>query len=79
MWIVYFNQQIFCSKILLVNGQKYAENFELQITRTVRDHNTRGNIYDCNGEALAGIGMGEGWDRVYTGGEAFSHILGYTG
>jgi len=37
----------------IVNGQKYAENFELQITRTVREQNTRGNIYDCNGEVLA--------------------------
>ena len=35
-------------ELQIVNGQKYAENFELQITRTVRDHNTRGNIYDCN-------------------------------
>lgn len=37
----------------IVNGQKYAEDFELQITRTIREHNTRGNIYDCNGEVLA--------------------------
>ena len=37
----------------IVNGQKYAEDFELQITRTIREHNTRGNIYDCNGEILA--------------------------
>ena len=40
-------------ELQIVNGQKYAENFEFQITRTVRDHNTRGNIYDCNGEVLA--------------------------
>lgn len=37
----------------IVNGQKYAEDCELQITRTIREHNTRGNIYDCNGEVLA--------------------------
>lgn len=37
----------------IVNGQKYAEDVELQITRTIREHNTRGNIYDCNGEVLA--------------------------
>lgn len=37
----------------IVNGQKYAEDFKLQITRTIREHNTRGNIYDCNGEVLA--------------------------
>lgn len=40
-------------ELQIVNGQKYAENFELQITRTVREHNTRGTIYDCNGEVLA--------------------------
>lgn len=40
-------------ELQIVNGQKYADNFELQITRTVRDHNTRGIIYDCNGEVLA--------------------------
>ncbi len=40
-------------ELQIVNGQKYAEDFEHQITRTVRAHNTRGNIYDCNGEALA--------------------------
>lgn len=37
----------------IINGQKYAEDFELQITRTVREPNTRGNIYDRNGEVLA--------------------------
>ncbi len=37
----------------IVNGQKYAEDFELQTTRIVRDYNTRGVIYDCNGEVLA--------------------------
>lgn len=39
--------------IQLLNGQKYADDFGLQITRTVRDHNTRGIIYDRNGEVLA--------------------------
>ena len=28
-----------------------------------------------NNQSLAGIEIGEDWDRVYTGGEAFSHIL----
>lgn len=37
----------------IVNGQKYAEDFVLQTTRTVKDYNTRGVIYDCNGEVLA--------------------------
>lgn len=40
-------------ELQIVNGQKYADDFQLQITRTVRDHNTRGIIYDCNGEILA--------------------------
>lgn len=37
----------------IVNGQEYADDFELQITRTIKDHNTRGIIYDRNGEILA--------------------------
>lgn len=37
----------------IINGQKYAKNYELKITRTVKENNTRGIIYDCNGEVLA--------------------------
>lgn len=37
----------------IVNGQSYVEDFELKVTRTVRDSNTRGIIYDCNGDVLA--------------------------
>lgn len=37
----------------IVNGQKYADDFELKITRTVRDSSTRGLIYDSKGEILA--------------------------
>lgn len=37
----------------IVNGEKYAQDYELKITRTIRDKNTRGTIYDCNGEILA--------------------------
>lgn len=40
-------------KLQIVNGQEYVEDFKLQITRTLRDPNTRGTIYDCNGEVLA--------------------------
>lgn len=40
-------------ELQIVNGQKYAEDYELRITRTVREPNTRGMIYDCNGEVLA--------------------------
>lgn len=40
-------------ELQIVNGQTYAEDFELQITRTIREPNTRGIIYDCNGEVLA--------------------------
>ena len=37
----------------IVNGQKYVQEYELKTTRTIRDKNTRGTIYDCNGEVLA--------------------------
>ncbi|MDE6926949.1 MAG: hypothetical protein K2P59_17175 [Acetatifactor sp.] len=37
----------------IINGQKYVDEFELRITKTIRDGNLRGNIYDCNGEILA--------------------------
>ena len=37
----------------IVQGERYAEEFELRITRKVRESNTRGRIYDCNGEILA--------------------------
>ena len=37
----------------IVNGQKYVQDYELKTTRTIRDKNTRGTIYDCNGEVLA--------------------------
>ena len=37
----------------IVNGEKYVQDYELKITRTIRDKNTRGTIYDCNGEILA--------------------------
>ncbi|MDE7277693.1 MAG: peptidase, partial [Lachnospiraceae bacterium] len=32
-----------------------------------------------NNECLSGIDIGQEWERVYEGGEAFSHILGYVG
>ena len=37
----------------IVNGQMYADTYELKITRTIREPNARGVVYDCNGEALA--------------------------
>ena len=40
-------------ELQIVSGEKYAKDYELKVTKTVRDHNTRGMIYDCNGEALA--------------------------
>lgn len=40
-------------QLQIVNGKKYAEDFELKISRTVTDKSTRGTIYDCNGEVLA--------------------------
>ena len=39
-------------QLQIVNGKKYAEDFELKISRTVTDKSTRGTIYDCNGEPL---------------------------
>ncbi len=32
-----------------------------------------------NSQQLSGFDIVSGWERVYTGGEAFAHILGYTG
>lgn len=40
-------------ELQIVKGEKYAEDFELKITRTVKDSSTRGLIYDCNGDVLA--------------------------
>lgn len=36
-----------------MNGEKYAEEFELKTTKVIKDGSLRGNIYDCNGEILA--------------------------
>lgn len=46
---------LFCRlwDLQIVNGEKYVQDYELKITRTIRDKNTRGTIYDCNGEILA--------------------------
>ncbi|MCI8669439.1 MAG: peptidase [Lachnospiraceae bacterium] len=40
-------------KLQIVNGEKYAEDYELKVTRTVKENNLRGMIYDRNGEILA--------------------------
>lgn len=40
-------------KLQVVDGQTYARNYELRVTKAVREHNARGAIYDRNGEALA--------------------------
>ena len=40
-------------ELQIVNGEKYAEEFELKTTKVIKDGNLRGNIYDCNGEILA--------------------------
>ena len=37
----------------VVHGEEYADNFELQITKTRTLDSTRGNIYDRNGTVLA--------------------------
>ena len=38
----------------VVHGEEYADNFELQITKTRTLESTRGNIYDRNGKLIAG-------------------------
>ncbi|MDE5933588.1 MAG: peptidase, partial [Lachnospiraceae bacterium] len=40
-------------ELQIVNGPKYAEEFELKTTRIIKDGSLRGNIYDRNGEVLA--------------------------
>lgn len=37
----------------MINGQAYADRYELKITKTIRDKGMRGAIYDRDGEALA--------------------------
>lgn len=39
--------------IEIQNVREYLETFELKITWSVREPNTRGLIYDCNGGILA--------------------------
>lgn len=36
----------------IVHGEEYADNFEVQITRTRTLESTRGNFYDRNGKAI---------------------------
>ncbi|MDD7738729.1 MAG: penicillin-binding transpeptidase domain-containing protein [Lachnospiraceae bacterium] len=38
----------------VVHGEEYADNFEVQITKTRTLKSTRGNIYDRNGKLIAG-------------------------
>lgn len=40
-------------RLQIVDGETYAENFELKITKTIVEKGARGNIYDCNGDILA--------------------------
>lgn len=41
-------------QLQIVNGEKYREDFELKITRNIPVPGIRGNIYDRNGNLLAG-------------------------
>lgn len=45
-------QRVFVLQI--VNGQDYLDNYTLSIQKTIETTGTRGNIYDRNGELLAG-------------------------
>lgn len=40
-------------KLQIVDGQMYADNFEVKTTKTLTEENTRGIIYDRNGQVLA--------------------------
>lgn len=60
LWLLQMILIVLCALLLyrlwvlqIVNGEQYAMDYELKITRTVRESNTRGLIYDCNGEILA--------------------------
>lgn len=55
----------------------YKKYVPIIIARNVSDKTVA--CISENNQSLTGIEIGEDWDRVYTGGEAFSHILGYTG
>lgn len=46
---------MFCRiwELQIVNGKKYAKDYELRVTKTVRDSHARGKIYDRNGKVLA--------------------------
>lgn len=44
-------QRLFTLQI--INGEEYAENFQLKITKERTLKSARGNIYDCNGKLLA--------------------------
>lgn len=37
----------------IAGGEKYTRNFNLKVTKTIREKGTRGTIYDCNGKILA--------------------------
>ena len=37
----------------IINGENYRDNFSMKTTRTLALKNTRGNIYDRNGQVLA--------------------------
>ena len=60
LWLLQVILIVLCTLLLyrlwvlqIVNGEQYAMDYELKITRTVRESNIRGLIYDCNGEILA--------------------------
>lgn len=41
-------------QLQIIEGKSYEENFELRIKKTLTEKGARGNIYDRNGELLAG-------------------------
>ena len=61
----------------LLSLNSYKKYVPVVLARNVSER-TVAYIYE-NQPSLPGISIGEEWNRVYEGGEAFSHILGYTG
>lgn len=39
--------------IQIADGEQYNRNFNLKVTKTIREKGIRGSIYDCNGKILA--------------------------
>lgn len=61
----------------MLSLNEYKKYVPITLARNVSDK-TVAYIME-NNQSLIGIDIGQDWERTYTGGEAFSHILGYVG